>query len=85
MSTLPFLNTRHPRTILLIGGGATGMIHEMLKYPLQLLHYVELDPELIEATLPFLSGQDKDSTHDERVQVFYTDGRHFVKTTQDNL
>ena len=71
-----------PRTILLIGGGATGMIHEMLKYPLQLLHYVELDPKLIEATRPFLSGQDKTALTDERVQVFYTDGRHFVKTTQ---
>ena len=74
----------HPRTILLIGGGSTGMLHEMLKYPLQLVHYVELDPALIEATLPFLSGQDKAALDDERVEIFYTDGRHFVKTTRVN-
>ena len=56
----------------------------MLKYPLQLVHYVELDPTLIEATLPVLSGQDKAALDDKRVKIFYTDGRHFVKTTRTN-
>jgi spermidine synthase len=72
----------HPGTILLIGGGSTGILQEMLKYPLHLVHYVELDPTLIEATLPFLSGQDKEALDDERIEIFYTDGRHFVKTTR---
>jgi spermidine synthase len=72
-----------PRTILLIGDGTTGIINEILKYPVQSIHYVELDPKLVEATFPFLSNQDKNALADERVQIFYTDGRHFMKTTGD--
>ena len=72
-----------PRTILLIGGGITGIIYEMLKHPVQLIHYVELDPTLVAATYSFLSTQNKTALNDERVQLFYTDGRHFVKTTSD--
>ena len=72
-----------PRTILLIGGGTTGIIREILKYTVKHIHYVELDPKLVEATFPFLSNQDKTALNDERVKVFYTDGRHFVKTTND--
>ena len=81
-----FILSQHPspRTILLIGGGATGIIHEMLKHPLQLLHYVELDPKLIEASLPFLSEQDRAALEDKRVEIFYTDGRHFLNTTRVN-
>jgi spermidine synthase len=77
--------TQHPepRSILLIGGGTTGIIHEILKYPVQRIHYVELDPKLVEATYPFLSNQDKTALDDERVEIFYTDGRHFVKITND--
>jgi len=33
-----------PRTILLVGGGITGILHEILKYPVELIHHVELDP-----------------------------------------
>jgi len=72
-----------PRSILLIGGGSTGIIHELLKYPVQPIHYVELDPALVEATFPFLSNQDKTALNDERVKIFYTDGRYFVKTTNE--
>jgi spermidine synthase len=69
----------HPRTILLVGGGATGIIQEILKYPVRLVHYVELDPVVLEATLPFLSPDDTAALQDERVTVFHTDGRHYIK------
>jgi spermidine synthase len=75
-----------PRTILLVGGGATGIIREILKYPVRQIHYVELDPKLLEASLTFLSREDKAALEDERVTLFYTDGRHYIKkvtTTYD--
>lgn len=75
-----------PRTILLVGDGATGIIQEILKYPVTLVHYVELDPIVLEATLPFLSREDTAALQDERVTVFHTDGRHYIKkvrTTYD--
>jgi predicted membrane-bound spermidine synthase len=36
-----------PESILILNGGAGGMIHEILKYPVKRLDYVELDPLLL--------------------------------------
>jgi spermidine synthase len=44
-----------------------------------LLHYVELDPLMITASLPFLSTPDKKALDDPRVGVFFQDGRYFIK------
>jgi len=68
-----------PRKILLVGGGVTGIIQEILKYPITLIHYVELDPKLLEAALPFLSPEDKAALQDQRVTLFHTDGRYYIK------
>jgi spermidine synthase len=81
-----FVLSQHPnpRKILLVGGGTAGIVKEMLKHPLTLLHYVELDPALIEAYLPYLPDEDKSSLEDTRVKLFYTDGRYFIKNAQEN-
>jgi len=81
-----FVLSQHPNPhkILLVGGGTAGIVQEMLKHPLTLLHYVELDPALIEAYLPYLPDEDKSSLDDTRVKIFYTDGRYFIKTAQEN-
>ncbi len=68
-----------PGTILLVGGGASGTIQEMLKYPIHMLHYVEVDPLLIEAGIPYLPVQDKDALTDKRVGLFFKDGRYFIQ------
>lgn len=73
----------HPRKVLLIGGGIAGTIQEILKYPITQLHYVELDPKLIEAYLPFLPPEDRRALEDKRVEVFYTDGRYYIKNTRE--
>lgn len=73
----------HPRNVLLVGGGLAGIIKDMLKHPITLLHYVELDPKLIEATLPFLPIEDRDALKDKRVEVFSTDGRYYIKNAQE--
>ena len=68
-----------PRSILLVGGGATGIIQEIMKYPVELVHYVELDPKLLEAGLPFFSREDRRALEDARVTTFFTDGRFYIK------
>ncbi|MFH1624772.1 MAG: fused MFS/spermidine synthase [Pseudomonadota bacterium] len=72
----------HPEEVLLIGGGAGGVIREMLKHPISVLHYVELDPQLISMVRKYLPAEDKEALRDKRVNVFYTDGRYFVKKSQ---
>ncbi len=71
-----------PGRVLLIGGGIGGLVSEMLKYPLEGLHYVELDPKLLEVTEGYLSEDDKTALADERVEIFPVDGRYFVKKSR---
>ncbi|MBI4712460.1 MAG: hypothetical protein HY762_04040 [Planctomycetes bacterium] len=51
-----FFLTEHPdpQDVLLIGGGLEGLIKEMLKHPLKSLHYVQIDPKLIETVYNYL-------------------------------
>lgn len=68
-----------PRRVLLIGAGIGGLISEMLRYPLEELHYVELDPKLLEVAEKYLPEEDRVSLADKRVKIFHLDGRYFVK------
>ncbi|MFH0888424.1 MAG: fused MFS/spermidine synthase [Planctomycetota bacterium] len=75
--------TQHPqpRDILLIGGGIEGLIKEMLNYPLKNLHYVQLDPKIIEIESEYLPSDDmKLLRADKRLQIHYIDGKLFIKT-----
>ncbi|MCX8011654.1 MAG: hypothetical protein N3A64_00655, partial [Desulfobacterota bacterium] len=69
----------HPDNVLLIGGGISGIIKEILKHPVKVLHYVELDPTLIKIGLKYLPEEDKVTFCDPRVKIFFTDGRRYVK------
>jgi len=71
---------QHPRpqNVLLIGG-APGLAREMLKHPIKRLDYVELDPLVLEVIEKYLSPEDKATLQDPRLNLFFTDGRFFVK------
>ncbi len=68
------------RRVLLISGGISGTVGEILKYGsdpqvgLQ-LDYVELDPLILEVARRYLPG----SLDDRRIRVINSDGRLFVK------
>jgi spermidine synthase len=67
-----------PKDLLLIGGGAGGILWEALKHPLRTLDYVELDPLIIELSREFLSGSPYYALDDPRVNILNTDGRSFI-------
>ncbi len=69
-----------PRRVLVLGGGAEGLISEMLRHPLEHIDYVESDSRQIELIEPHLAAEDRAALHDERVAVHHVDARHFVKT-----
>ncbi|ODS32925.1 MAG: spermidine synthase (putrescine aminopropyltransferase) [Candidatus Scalindua rubra] len=73
--------TQHPtpKRVLLIGGGMGGLIKGMLKHPIDELHYIELDPALIELTKKYLPPDEVEALSDRRVKTFPVDGRYFVK------
>jgi len=74
-----------PKRVLLMGGGAGGMIRELLKYNLTRLQYVELDPALIRLMEAHLGPEERRSLHAPPVAVYYGDGRRFVKQTDERF
>ena len=75
----PLLEHPAPQSVLLIGGGAGGDLREILRHPVREVHYVELDPAVIEAARRYLPPEDSVVLDDPRVTLAYTDGRLYVK------
>jgi spermidine synthase len=69
------------KSVLLIGGGAGGSLQQVLKHPVNRVDYVELDPEIIHLTLRHLPAREKKHFDDERVHLFFQDGRAFLGKT----
>ncbi len=75
------LTHRDPRRVLLIGGGAGGTLEELLKYPVEGIDYIELDPALIETARQVLRSYSAAYLDNPKVRVVTMDGRFFVKNT----
>jgi spermidine synthase len=69
------------KKVLLIGGGAGGSLSQILKYSVNQVDYVELNPEIIRLSLKYLPQYEKDSLLDSRVRINYQDGRAYLKKT----
>jgi len=77
----PMLEHHNPKRILLIGGGLSGKLEEVLKYPVVRVDYVELDPELINIAKKYLPLNR--ALDDRRVRIITNmDGRLFIKKTK---
>ncbi len=74
-----------PRNVLLIGGGAEGLLAEILRHPVTHVDYVEPDPRQIELMRPFLTEQDRAALDDSRVTVHHEDARFFLKRQRDRF
>ncbi|UCE61533.1 MAG: hypothetical protein JSU63_07240, partial [Phycisphaerales bacterium] len=69
-----------PRNVLVLGGGAEGLLVEILRHPIEHVDYIEPDPRLIELIRPYLSDADRAALTDPRVSIHGVDARYFVKT-----
>ena len=80
MSThLPMALHPSPAKVLVIGG-SLGSLKEFLKYPVDSLDFIELDPKIVEVSLRLLNTQgDRDAVKDRRVRIIGDDGRRFIK------
>ena len=81
----PMLFHEKPESLLVLSGGAGGMIHEILKYPVRRVDYVELDPLLLRLIQKFSTPLTQSELSDPRVNIHYTDGRFFINKTQDRF
>jgi spermidine synthase len=76
------LQNPEAENVLLIGGGAAGGLRQILKYPKAKVDYVELDPEIIRISSRFLPDTEKEILRNKRIQIFYQDGRAFLRKSQ---
>jgi spermidine synthase len=74
-----------PETVLVLSGGAGGMIHEILKHPVSRVDYVELDPLLLKLIQKFPTPLTQSELSDQRVNIHDIDGRFFVNKTQNRF
>ncbi len=74
-----------PRRVLVLGGGAEGLLAQILRHRVEQVDYVEPDPRQIEIIEPFLADADRRALADRRVTVHHMDARHFVKTQRSKF
>ena len=80
---LPLLTHPEPRHLLVLGGGAGGVIYEALKHPpVETVEYAELDPLLIDLIRKFPTPLTESELNDRRVRIQYVDGRMYLRTTR---
>lgn len=72
-----------PERVLLIGGGLRGTLGEMLKHPVKIIDYVELDEALTATALRYARPATLEALGDPRVNLIHADGRLFVKAADE--
>ncbi len=81
----PMLFHENPESVLILSGGAGGMVHEILKYPVRRVNYVERDPLLLKLVQKFSTPLTQLELSDPRVSIHYSDDRFFINRTQDRF
>jgi spermidine synthase len=71
-----------PKTALVLGHGAGGLLGELLKHRLERLDYAELNPLLLDAVAAFPTRLTAAELSDPRVTISRVDGRLFVRRTK---
>jgi len=77
---LPLLIHPYPKTILVIGGGLSGTLREILKHPtIQRIDYVEMDRLWVKEVGHFLPEITPFLWSNPKVHLLFGDGRHILR------
>jgi spermidine synthase len=81
---IPLLAHSQPTTILILSGGAGGIINELLKHPsIESITYAELDPLMLDLIRTFSTPLTEAELNDRRVEVKHVDGRLLLRTAEN--
>ena len=81
----PLLFIPSPRRVLIIGGGFGGVIGEVLKHPVEEVHYTEIDPLIIRMIRENLTPLTRPEIENPRLRIHNLDGRLFIKTAPEKF
>jgi len=73
---------KSPKDVLCIGG-SLGIVREILKYSVNKVDFVEVDPKIIEISKDIIDKNDYHILKDKRLRIINEDGRRFVLRNQD--
>jgi spermidine synthase len=76
---LPMSVKKGARRVLALGGSPAAL-REYLKYPVERVDFVEMDPELLQTSLVVLKEADRKAVQSERVGLIIEDGRRYIKS-----
>ena len=83
---LPLLAHPEPHQILILSGGAGGVINEVLKHPsITVIEYAELDPLIIDLIRRFPTPLTESELNDSRVRIKHIDGRLFLNRSRNSF
>jgi spermidine synthase len=81
---LPLLAHPEPAKLLILSGGAGGIIKEAFKHAsIETIEYAELDPLLLDLIRKFPTPLTESELNDSRVTITHIDGLLFLKTTRN--
>jgi spermidine synthase len=81
---LPLLAHPKPEKLLILSGGAGGVINEAFKHAsIETIEYAELDPLLLDLLRKFPTSLIESELNDSRVTITNIDGPLFLKTTRN--
>jgi spermidine synthase len=82
MVHFPLLYHTDPKNVFLLGGGISGMLDELLKYPGISIDYTELDPLLINTAMMNAPDSTMIALRSNRISTHLVDGRYFLRSTE---
>ena len=77
----PMLSHPYPQDVLVLSGGAGGVISEILKHGVRRIDYSEIDPHIPAVIEKFPTSLTEKELADDRVNIRHTDGRFYLKRT----
>jgi spermidine synthase len=81
---LPLLAHPEPAKLLIVSGGAGGIINEAFKHAsIESIEYAELDPLFLDLLRKFPTPLTESELDDRRVKIQHIDGRLFLQTTRN--
>lgn len=83
LANMALLSHPDPRKILIIGSGISGIAGQILKFPIESIDYIELDPLLIKMVMQYIPQAQDYRLTDKKLSIYNLDAISFIKSTQN--
>jgi spermidine synthase len=76
---VPLMAHPLPKKVLIIGGGDGGVLREVAKHPVEVIHMCEIDPQVVAVAQQYFTSSTGVSFHDPRLTLLFEDAAEYLK------